>query len=246
MKKSYLAVILIVVLALSAGFAFADEPEQAPDTPAQNEQAKGPKKIDIEAIAKFKKDTLEQRTKLAGAKAAMGALMKQESPDPEKARSLAEEIFGLREQLMAKALESKLPPFVVEDGPGFGHGHKGPDFGPMGKGPKGPGMGQCGPRGEGPKGPGMGQQGGPQGMGPQCGPQGMGPQGPHMGQCGPQCGPQKSMGPQCGPQGMGPKGPGMGQFGPQCGSQRPMGPQCGPQGMGPGFGPKPMGPGCQG
>ncbi len=215
MKKSYLAVALIVALALSTGFAFADEPEQTPEKQACTEQSKGPKKIDPAAIAKFKKDTLEQRKKLAGAYAAMGAIMKQESPDAEKARALAEEIFGLREQLLAKTMESKLPPFMAGVEPGFGPQGKGPGFGPKPMGPKGKGPG-FGPQG---RGPGFG----PQAMGPGCGPQGKGPGFGPQGR-GPGFGPQ-AMGPGCGPQG---KGPGFG-----------------PQGRGPGFGPQAMGPGCK-
>ncbi len=239
MKKSYLAVALIVALALSTGFAFADEPEKTPENQACSEQANGPKKFDPKAVVQFKKDTLEQRKKLAGSMAAMGAVMKQESPDADKARALAEEIFGLREALEAKALESGLPPFVADVGPGFGPKGKGPGFGPQGKGPGfGPqGMGPgFGPQG---KGPGFGPQGkgpgfGPQSMGPGCCPQGMGPGFGPQGK-GPGFGPQ-GMGPGCGPQGMG-QG-----FGPQG-----KGPGFGPQGKCPGFGPQGMGPGqgCQ-
>lgn len=138
MKKSYVAVLVVVVLALLAGLAFADEPAPQAERPGCCERSKGPKKCDPALIMQFKQDTLEQRTKLAGAQAAMGALMRQENPDVSQARALAEEIFGLREQLLLKAMESGLPPFVVDEGLDFGPQGEGPGFGPA---PPCPGFG---------------------------------------------------------------------------------------------------------
>lgn len=92
----------------------------------------------IKARDTFLSETTELRKNMTEKRAAMRAVMKSTSPDPEKASKLAGELFDLREQLRTKAKAAGLPahmmmgmgrmgsgPMMGCDGPRMGGQHHG-------------------------------------------------------------------------------------------------------------------------
>lgn len=87
----------------------------------------------IKARNTFLSETTELRKSMAEKRAAMRALMNNNSPDPEKASKLAGELFDLREKLRTQAQAAGLPAHMMM---GMGRMGGGPSMGCSG-----PGMG---------------------------------------------------------------------------------------------------------
>jgi zinc resistance-associated protein len=161
MKKVTVILASLALVVMLSGAALAAGPAGKEKTDFKHPQITKEQVEQInQARAKFLKDTLELRQKVAAKKIELKTLYVQPKPDKAKIKALALELVDLRAALAKKRIEafSGLPV-----GPGFwrhGFGHRGfgPRFGHKGFGPGGSGhMGY---------GPGFGHMGfGPGGFG---------------------------------------------------------------------------------
>ena len=115
-KKIILAATVTSVLAFSGVQGALAGPGQMKGPGAQQPckmMGQQPDKAMLEARDTFLAETTELRKSMAEKKAAMRALMKNTNPDPEKAETLAGELFDLREQLRVKAKAAGLPAHMM-------------------------------------------------------------------------------------------------------------------------------------
>lgn len=147
MKKTLLAIAVVATLGI-VGYQVADAGPNGPGGYGMMGQGygmmgagSGPQGLDeqtLQAREKFFKETTELRKKMTAKRTELQAVMSGEKPDEKKAAKLSEELYDLREQMRAKALEGGI---TTAAGGYFCNGPYGAGGPGMGSGPRHHGWG---------------------------------------------------------------------------------------------------------